>query len=310
MSTDLAVVEKAAIKTAIAPRTALLEPQTLAELQQLGTLMAQSGFFTDARSAAQACVKILAGREMGFPPIASMTGVHVIEGKPSLGANLIAAAMKRAGYTWKVVQRDAKGCRLIISYRGQELGPAEFVEADAARVGCLGKSNWQKWPKSMYFARCITDAGRTYAPEVFGGIAPYTAEELGATNTTEDGAAIAPASPVVAEQRIAEEQQKVAEPKPPGRPTLDVQVDPKLQALWEQCGSQPGIETALGDVCSAIALKIGDDAAQEQFNRALMAYGVRNWKQLTGKQAKLVVRDLFLACANMPDPPLTEEAAQ
>jgi hypothetical protein len=49
-----------------------------------------------------ACVKILAGREMGFPPIASMVGISIIEGKPAAGANLLAAAMKRAGYTWRV----------------------------------------------------------------------------------------------------------------------------------------------------------------------------------------------------------------
>ena len=211
MSTELAVVKDAAMA---APRTPLLEPTTFAELQTLGQLMATSGFFSDARSAAQACVKILAGREMGFPPIASMVGVHVIEGKPSMGANLIAAAMKRAGYTWRVLQRDTAGCRIMVSYRGQELGPAEFTADDAKRAGCLNKNNWQKFPKSMYFARCITDAGRTYAPEVFGGIAPYTAEELGATNTTEDGGAIAPTAPQVAEQRIAEIKQQPAPESP------------------------------------------------------------------------------------------------
>lgn len=173
--------------TAIAPRSAILEPNSLTELEQLGKLMAASGFFSDARQGAQACVKILAGREMGFPPIASMTGISIIDGKPATGSTLLAAAMKRAGYTWQVLQRDAKGCRLSLSYRGQLVGPSEFLEEDAKRANLLGKANWQKWPRSMYFARAISDSARTYAPEVFAGIPAYTAEEMGAGDTAEDG---------------------------------------------------------------------------------------------------------------------------
>lgn len=197
-------------------RVPILQPSNLAELQQLGALMSSSGFFSDARQAAQACVKILAGREMGFPPIASMTGISIIDGKPATGANLLAAAMKRAGYTWRVLQRDAHGCRIVVSFRNQELGPSEFLEEDAKRAGLLGKKNWEKFPRSMYFARAITDAARTYAPEVFAGIPAYTAEELGAEDTTEDGALILPpqgsqaAADHVAQQKIAQLQQASA----------------------------------------------------------------------------------------------------
>lgn len=213
----------------LAKSNELLQPNNLAELQQLGGLMAASGFFSDSRSAAQACVKILAGREMGFPPIASMTGISIIDGKPSTGANLIAAAMKRAGYTWKVIQRDAKGCKLTVIYRNQEMGPAEFLEEDAKRANLLGKKNWLSWPRSMYFARAISEAAKTYAPEIFLGMPIYTADELGAVNTTEDGAALPEPvehdhhgrgplnaeSEAVAQQKIAELSQPRNEPPPP-----------------------------------------------------------------------------------------------
>lgn len=215
-------------------RSEILQPNSLGELEQLGKLMAASGFFQDARGAAQACVKILAGREMGFPPIASMTGISIIDGKPATGANLLAASMKRAGYTWQVLQRDAKGCRLVVSFRGQLCGPSEFLEDDAKRANLLGKSNWQRWPRSMYFARAITDAARTYAPEVFAGIPPYTAEELGAQDTTEDGGPIVrndevpmlPASMERGSQRAADAvaAQKIAELQGfSGNPTRDAQ---------------------------------------------------------------------------------------
>lgn len=320
MSTQaLAVVQKEQGVT----RPALLEPNSLQELNQLGSLMAASGFFADAREAAKACVKILAGREMGFPPIASMVGISVIEGKPALGANLIAAAMKRGGYTWVVDQRDAKGCRLTVHFRGQKLGPSEFLEEDAKRANLLDKKNWRTFPRSMYFARAITDAARTYAPEVLAGMPAYTADELGAEDTAEDGSANSAPSATqqqTAERRIAEEQQKTSPKKkaapdpapatvvdtkaePNGKPRLDDQVPTALQALWEKCGSQKGIEEALGDLCGQMSDRIGDEAAQEQFNRALMTYGLKHWKQATAKQARLLVRDLYTQLQAMEAPP-------
>ena len=72
----------------------------LAEVQTLGALLAKSGYFQDAKDAAQACVKVLAGQELGLPPIASMMGIHVIKGKVELSANLIASLVRRHGYSF------------------------------------------------------------------------------------------------------------------------------------------------------------------------------------------------------------------
>jgi len=68
--------------------------RSMDDLARLSDMFARSGYFTDAREAAQIGVKILAGREMGFGPFASVNGVHVIQGKPAMGANLMAAAVK------------------------------------------------------------------------------------------------------------------------------------------------------------------------------------------------------------------------
>src|SRR4051812_22101371 len=69
----------------------------------LAEVMARSGFFGDSRDAAQAAVKILAGREMGFGVVQSMTGIHVVKGRITLSANLIAAAIRRSGrYDYRV----------------------------------------------------------------------------------------------------------------------------------------------------------------------------------------------------------------
>ncbi|HEX9679758.1 MAG TPA: hypothetical protein VGA08_04020, partial [Candidatus Saccharimonadales bacterium] len=60
------------------------------QIQQAAGALHESGYFSDTRSKAQAIVKVMAGAEIGLPPFASMTGIHIIQGKPTLGANVIA----------------------------------------------------------------------------------------------------------------------------------------------------------------------------------------------------------------------------
>ena len=150
------------------------------DAERAATAMAASGFFQDSRSAAQAVVKILAGQELGFGPFASMTGISIIQGRPAIGANLIAAAIKRSGrYDYRILRLDETGCEIAFFDRGQEIGRAAFNEEDAKRAGLLDKDTWRKYRRNMYFARAISNGARWYCPDIFGG-GVYTPEELGA----------------------------------------------------------------------------------------------------------------------------------
>ena len=63
----------------------------------------QSGMFTDIKSSSQAMVKIMAGQEFGIPPFAAMSGIHLIQGKPTIGAGLMAQRVKKSGkYSYNV----------------------------------------------------------------------------------------------------------------------------------------------------------------------------------------------------------------
>ena len=59
-------------------------------MQRMSMALFKSGYFSDVKSEAQAIVKVMAGAELGLQPFASMTGIHIISGKPTLSANLIA----------------------------------------------------------------------------------------------------------------------------------------------------------------------------------------------------------------------------
>ena len=166
--------------------------RTMDDLARLGNMLAQSGYFTDAREAAQAGVKVLAGLEMGIGAFAAMSGIHIIEGKPSVGAGLMAAAVKRhPKYDYRVKRHDAEACVVTFYEDGEVVGESSFTIEDAKQAGVAFKSRqgyptpWAKNPRNMLFARALSNGVRWYCPDVFD-VSTYTPEELGA-DTDDEG---------------------------------------------------------------------------------------------------------------------------
>jgi hypothetical protein len=160
---------------------------SIADTMTLGKVLAESGFFSDSRQASQAVVKVLAGRELGFGPIASMTGVNIIQGRVAISANLMAAAVKRSGrYDYRVIRLDDAACELECFELGKPVGRSVFDMADARKAGT---KNTEKYPRNMLFARAISNLVKWYCPDVTNGPA-YTPEELGAVVDNETGEVI------------------------------------------------------------------------------------------------------------------------
>lgn len=135
-----------------------------------------------------AVVKLQYGAELGFAPMASISNVHVIEGRCSAGAHMIAAVIKGSGrYRVKVVERSAQRCRLnfLEFFNGEwercsEMDcDAEFTIGEAETAGLIAKrgKNWQRYPKAMLYARAIAIGARLYCADLFGGQV-YTPEEM------------------------------------------------------------------------------------------------------------------------------------
>lgn len=158
---------------------------------QLGQVLAQSGFFDDSRQAAQAVVKVLAGRELGVGPIAAMTGIYIVKGKPSIGANLMAGVIKRSGrYNYRIRKHDANICEIEFMERNgdkwESVGVSTFTIDDARKAGT---QNLEKFARNMLFARAMSNGARWYCPDCFGGAPVYTPEEMGVP-VNEDGEVI------------------------------------------------------------------------------------------------------------------------
>lgn len=161
--------------------------QSMEDVERAARAMSASGFFPDSKQAAQAIVKVLAGRELGFGAFASMTGVAVIQGKPVVGANLTAAAIKQTGkYNYRVKTHTDQVCEIEFIEGGQSVGISKFTMEDAKAAGLTNKDNWKKYPRNMLFARAISNGQKWYAPDVYNGVTVYTPDELGAS-VDEDG---------------------------------------------------------------------------------------------------------------------------
>lgn len=156
---------------------------------QIARAMVASGYFPNTRLAAQAVVKILAGKELGLGPVASMMGVYIIStkegsGRIGLGSNMIGALIKKSGkYDYRIKTHTSRECEIEFYQRtepsGWEIvGSSVFTFEDARTAGLLRPgSPWQTYPRNMLFARALTNGARWYCPDVLTtGV--YTPDEL------------------------------------------------------------------------------------------------------------------------------------
>lgn len=170
--------------------------RNIEDLSRLSTMLAKGGFFADARDAAQCGVKVLAGLELGIGAFASMNSIHIIKGKPSLSANVMAAMVKRSQkYNYKVQSLGKSVCKIEFLEKfdngWESIGVSEMSMADAQAVNLdkdwdketrswKQKHNWKTYPQNMLFARAMSNGVKWFCPDIFFGSPVYTPEELGA----------------------------------------------------------------------------------------------------------------------------------
>jgi len=164
--------------------------------QKTAVALFKSGYFTDVKSQEQAIVKILAGQELGLPAFASMAGIHIIQGKPVLGSNIIATLVKNdPRYDYKIKVCNNKYCVIEWFENGKKTGESSFTIDEANNITTKEndkyiklseKATWKFYPSDMLFARAISRGARRYAPGIFGGSPVYTPDELG-VDTDEEG---------------------------------------------------------------------------------------------------------------------------
>lgn len=145
------------------------------EILAISEVAAASNFFNETKE--NIAMKVLKGVELGIGPFQSITGIHVIQGKPSISSELMKAMILRNFPNAILKEVETKNGYCIVSHRGTWKQTFRFTLNDAKRANLLRKSNWKKYPIQMCRNRATSKMARTMFPDVIAG-ASYTREEI------------------------------------------------------------------------------------------------------------------------------------
>lgn len=137
-----------------------------------------SGFLPQhLRNEGEIAAVVLAGRELGIPPMAAIRSIKLIKGNVTLDASMQLALMVRAGCKVRWIADGTAGrAELELTRPGQAPYTSHYSLEDAQKAGLTSNETWKKHPGAMLRARCVTIAGKAYCPDVLSGV--YLPDEL------------------------------------------------------------------------------------------------------------------------------------
>jgi hypothetical protein len=128
----------------------------------------------------QAMMIILKGRELGIPPIQALSQIAVIQGKPTMSAELMLSQIMRLHPRTKISfsERSNEVCTIKVQRYGCEPSVFSYTIGDAEKAGLLLKDSWRKYPRAMLHARAVSEMARSLFADAISGVS-YTPEEMG-----------------------------------------------------------------------------------------------------------------------------------
>lgn len=156
--------------TAITIGNALV-PHSFHEAKEQAMALAKAeGFLPRAYLGRPAAVlaALMTGAELGIGPMQALRGIHIVEGKPTLAADLMLALAIRAGVRIQWLRSDAEVAHARFTRPGFHAHEERWTIEDAKRAGLDKKDNWRKYPTSMLRARVVSMALRAWSPDVIG----------------------------------------------------------------------------------------------------------------------------------------------
>ena len=165
-----------------------------------------------------ALIIMMKGRELGIPPMQAFSHIHIVNGKPSMSAELMLAQIYRCipKVVINYLQQTGKICEIEVQRPYSPKVKFSYTIEEAANAQLLSKEPWKKYPASMLRARAISIMARAMFPDALMGIS-YTAEELGADIELDENG-----------DEIIKDVTPKEEPKPPLPP-----VEPYLEFVFK-----------------------------------------------------------------------------
>lgn len=136
-------------------------------------------------NAANAFVAAETGAALGLEPLQALASIAVINGRATLSSDLMAAVIRRAGHTLRIVEGSPESVTATLIRADDK--KFEFTvtwdKEKAVKAGLWGQRGpWSQYPTQMLRARAITEVARQGASETLMGMI-YSPEDFGATIT-------------------------------------------------------------------------------------------------------------------------------
>ncbi|MBO0863480.1 MAG: hypothetical protein J2P16_00200 [Mycobacterium sp.] len=207
---------------------------------------------------------ILAGHELGIGPMAALSKIHVIDGRPAPAAELMRAVALSAGHAIWVEETSTTKVTMCGRRAGDDhTFKVSWTLDDAKRAGLAGRQNWRNYPRAMLLARASAELCRLMCPEVLAGLS-YAAEEVEDMAGGFDNNGFLPAAepPVTEPQTVTRKAKKVSkrpalvaapsgsdEPEPPPAPPLpDEEPQPETQPAKKELSKAQKVAIAARDI--------------------------------------------------------------
>lgn len=136
-------------------------------------------------NAANAFVAAETGAALGLEPLQALASIAVINGRATLSSDLMAAVIRRAGHTLRIVENSQESVTATLIRADDKTFKFEVTwdKDKAVKAGLWGqKGPWSQYPTQMLMARAITEVARQGASETLMGMI-YSPEDFGATIT-------------------------------------------------------------------------------------------------------------------------------
>lgn len=161
-----------------------LVPATLDERLRLAQCLADARSIPAAyrRSPSDVLLALEYGRALGIAPTTALTSVYVVDGRPSMSAELMRGLVLRDGHRFRVVESTADRCVVEVARREypDDRSTFTYTTADAERAGLLPAkkgSSWEKHPAAMLLARVTSFACRATFADTLAGVS-YLPDEV------------------------------------------------------------------------------------------------------------------------------------
>lgn len=243
------------------------EPRSWGEVIPIAEALCKSGMLPAAIKSTHAAIAIIiTGRELGLSIMQSFRAIHVIDGKPTISAQLMQALVLQSGLAEYV--RCSETTPLAATYETRRRGNPtperiRWTMEDAVRAQLAAKQNWQRYPAAMLRARACAELMRAVYPEVMLGI--YDPDELaGGRREHED---IATSDVIVDSIPPTPEAAGVDLPTQPPEAPEDLEpLRAELAAAWAE------LEAAVGgkEAAKRIARKVGFSMRGTTTRKALL----------------------------------------